>query len=278
MNQKIKSNFHTHTFLCKHALGDAEDYVKRAIELGYHTIAITDHGPFPKFLQKIVKSRRMSLEQYTEIYLDSLARTKELHKNDDICILTGVEIEYMEELEPLYSRFLNDLDFLILGQHYIKVDNKYKSIYSINSEDELEIYANTVIEAMKSGKFKIFAHPEIFMWNINSWDDKCVEVSIRIIEAAIENNVVLELNVNGIRNSFYQRKEIYLEDGRINFPYPRLEFWELVKKYEDVVVVINDDAHAPNRLNDKYTKVLYDFADKIGIKYTDRIKGLNDKI
>ena len=51
MKTEIKSNYHTHTFLCKHALGDSEDYVKRAISLGYHTIAITDHGPFPKLLQ-----------------------------------------------------------------------------------------------------------------------------------------------------------------------------------------------------------------------------------
>ncbi|MEI3505641.1 MAG: PHP domain-containing protein [Bacilli bacterium] len=52
MKTKIESNYHTHTFLCKHAIGDVEDYVKRAIQLGYHTIAITDHGPFTKELQK----------------------------------------------------------------------------------------------------------------------------------------------------------------------------------------------------------------------------------
>lgn len=273
---KIKSNFHTHTFLCKHALGDAEDYVKRAIDLNYHTIAITDHGPFPKFLQKIINSRRMSLDQYSEIYLDSIKMSKELHKKDQILILSGVEIEYMDELLPLYSRFLNDLDFLILGQHYIKVNEQYKSIYAKLTNEDLDIYANAVIKAIESGLFKIVAHPEIFMWSIDEWNDKCIEVSEKIIEAAVRNQVALELNANGIRNSLYQRKETYLKDGRINFPYPRVEFWELVKKYDDAIVVINDDAHAPNRLCDKYTKMLYEFADAIGLKYTDRIKGLND--
>ena len=52
MINKIKANYHTHIFLCKHAIGDVEDYVKKAIGLQYHTIAITDHGPLPKFLQK----------------------------------------------------------------------------------------------------------------------------------------------------------------------------------------------------------------------------------
>lgn len=276
MNNKIRSNFHTHTFLCKHALGDVEDYVKRAIELNYHTIAITDHGPFSKFLSKIIKSRRMSMDQYREVYLDSLKRSKELHRDDDICILTGVEIEYLEELKPYYDKFLEDLDFMILGQHYIKVNDNFKSIYDNLTEEELDIYANTTIKAMESGYFKIFAHPEVFMWSISDWNSKCEEISIRMIEAAVKNNVALELNVNGIRNSYYQRKEFYTEDGKVNFPYPRLEFWELVKKYDDAVVVINDDAHAPNRLCDKYTEILYKFADDIGLKYTDRIKGLND--
>ena len=30
MINKIKANYHTHIFLCKHAIGDVEDYVKKA--------------------------------------------------------------------------------------------------------------------------------------------------------------------------------------------------------------------------------------------------------
>ena len=138
MINKIKANYHTHIFLCKHAIGDVEDYVKKAIGLQYHTIAITDHGPLPKFLQKKLNSRRMSIEQYKEIYLDSLARAKQLHKQE-ILVLSGLEIEYMDELHSQYPIFLSELDFLVLGQHYIKVNNEYKSIYSSLSEDEIKI-------------------------------------------------------------------------------------------------------------------------------------------
>lgn len=275
MNKMIKSNFHTHTFLCKHAIGDVEDYVKRAISLDYHTIAITDHGPFPKFLQKKLKSRRMTLEQYNEVYLDSLKRSIELHKNDNIKILTGVEIEYMDELDAYYDKFLSELDFLVLGQHYIKVDGEYKSIYTNLSKADIDCYVDTVVEAMKSGKFKIIAHPEIFLWNIKDWNDTVNNASIRIIEAAVKYDVALEMNANGIRNSIYQRKDFRTADGILNFPYPRLEFWQLVKKYDDAIVVINDDAHAPNRLHDEYTELLYQYANDIGLNITDRIKGLN---
>lgn len=55
MINKIKANYHTHIFLCKHAIGDVEDYVKKAIGLQYHTIAITDHGTSAKIFTKKIK-------------------------------------------------------------------------------------------------------------------------------------------------------------------------------------------------------------------------------
>lgn len=46
----------------------------------------------------------MSIEQYKEIYLDSLARAKQLHKQE-ILVLSGLEIEYMDELHSQYPIF-----------------------------------------------------------------------------------------------------------------------------------------------------------------------------
>ena len=274
MNNEIKSNYHTHTFLCKHALGDSEDYVKRAISLGYHTIAITDHGPFPKFLQKKLNSRRMSIEQYEEVYLDMLDRSVKKHK-DEILVLKGVEIEYLPELEPFYPKFLKDLDFMILGQHYIKVENSHKSIYTDLTKEDILLYARTVKAGIESGMFKIVAHPEIFCWNLkeDQWDETCIEAANMIIDAAVEKEVALEINVNGVRNSFYQRKEFY-QDGKINFPYPRREFWDIAQS-KNAMIVLNDDAHAPNRLMDDYTLKTHKFVTEGGITIIDRIKGLN---
>lgn len=272
MKTKIESNYHTHTFLCKHAIGDVEDYVKRAIQLGYHTIAITDHGPFTKELQKKLASRRMSIEQYDEIYLDHLQRARNNYKSE-IKVLFGVEIEYMEELKALYEKFKKELDLLVLGQHYIFVNGKYISIFDHPlTEDEIEIYTNTVVKGLETGLFKILAHPEIFAWNIKDWDKKCEEVSKKIIASAIKNNVVLEINVNGIRNSYYQDKVFY-QNGEINFPYPRREFWLLAKQM-NARIIINDDAHAPNRIQDKYTLAIYEEAEKIGVNVLTKIDEL----
>lgn len=271
IRENIKSNYHTHTFLCKHAIGDVEDYVKRAIDLGYHTIAITDHGPFPKFLQKRLHSRRMSFEQYEEIYLDHLNRAKKEHSNE-IRILTGLEIEYMNELKLYYNRFLSQLDFLILGQHYIKIGDEYVSVFEhMLSDEEIEIYTKTVVEGMNSKQFKILAHPEIFSWDIIEWNEKCQEAAKRIIASSIQNDVILEINVNGVRNSIYQGKEITENNRIVNCPYPRKEFWKLAGEM-NAKVMINDDAHSPNRICDEYTELVYEEVLKYGkINLVDRL-------
>ena len=31
----LKANYHTHTYLCGHAVGDVDDYVNEAIRLGF---------------------------------------------------------------------------------------------------------------------------------------------------------------------------------------------------------------------------------------------------
>ena len=42
-----KHNFHTHTFRCKHAKGDVDDYCRRALELGMETLGFSDHTALP---------------------------------------------------------------------------------------------------------------------------------------------------------------------------------------------------------------------------------------
>lgn len=66
---------------------------------------------------------------------------------------------------------------------------------------------------------------------------------------------------------------MFYQNGEINFPYPRREFWLLAKQM-NAKIIINDDAHAPNRIQDKYTLAIYEEAEKIGIKVLTKIDEL----
>ena len=55
----IKTNYHTHYSICKHAVGSLEEYILKAIELGYEEFAVTEHIPFPKEMRAVISSKRM---------------------------------------------------------------------------------------------------------------------------------------------------------------------------------------------------------------------------
>ncbi|MCK9537114.1 MAG: PHP domain-containing protein, partial [Bacilli bacterium] len=44
----IKTNHHTHCYLCQHAQGLPSDYIKLSLAAGYQEIGISDHGPLFK--------------------------------------------------------------------------------------------------------------------------------------------------------------------------------------------------------------------------------------
>ena len=273
MNQTIRSNYHNHIYLCKHAEGVPLDYVKLAKKYNYHTIGISDHGPLcDEVLNKII-TRRMSFDEYYNIYLSLMKQAKE---EEGITVLSALEIEYLPEMIPYYPKFLEDLDYLILGEHYFhypKTDtnsDNYFSVYDIKTKEAAIAYKDQLIEGIKSGYFKIVAHPDIFCWAYGDWDDTCERIAIEIITAAKENNVLLEINANGIRNSIRKNKITKSSDGHISYGYPKYEFW-LTAKRLNATVIVNDDTHWFNTFHDKYTIEAYALAKELNLNINDKI-------
>ena len=47
--------------------------------------------------------------------------------------------------------------------------------------------------------FAILAHPDVFMTLYPRWDEACEAATRRIAQAALEYDVILEVNANGLR-------------------------------------------------------------------------------
>ena len=58
----IKTNWHTHTSRCGHAVGTDEEYVQAAIQGGLTTLGFSDHAAYTKSR----RTDRMDLEQFPE--------------------------------------------------------------------------------------------------------------------------------------------------------------------------------------------------------------------
>lgn len=251
----IRTNYHTHTRLCRHADGMPLDYVARAVERGYREIGISDHGPLLDEWRY-----RMTNREFYEEYLPGIAEAEKQY-GDAIKIYRGLEIEYHPGFHHHYERLRKDLDYLILGQHIIFFGLHYRDVYDYLTDEDIARYRDEVIAAMYTGYFKMIAHPDIYMFARLTWDKAAEEVARAIIAAAIVNDVILEINANGIR-----RKPIQIKDGVWRYIYPRYEFWEVVKGYPEAKVIIGEDNHTPKSVGDTAGLKARSFAAGLGLK------------
>lgn len=239
------------------------DYVKKAAELGYSEIGISDHGPLPAGWAHL----RMDRDEFENIYLPAIQSAK-LKFQDKIKIYSGLEIEYHEDFDYYYPKLLKEVDYLILGQHISMFGNEVHDLYRFMNDETVINYRKLVVAGLKTHCFRILAHPDVFMYRYTVWNDLAAQISKEIIEAAIENDVILEINCNGIR-----RGPIFNQDGELTYIYPRIEFWRLVSQYPNVKVIIGEDNHSPRLTGDESVGVARDFAESLGIKLMDRLFG-----
>ncbi|MDD4355163.1 MAG: histidinol-phosphatase [Candidatus Izemoplasmatales bacterium] len=261
--QLMKNNYHTHMYLCRHAIGDVEDYVLEAIRLGFDSLGMSDHAPFFELQDRSI---RMYPEDLS-LYLEKCDACIKKYKNQ-IIVYKALEIEYFPDHKQKYVDLLKELDYLALGQHYIiEADspNGLRSSYKLFTKQQITTYVDMVIEAMHSGYFKFVCHPDLFLYNVTRMDSIIMEESRRLIRNARETNTPLEINVNGIR------KGSRVTDDGLRFLYPRLEFWQIVKT-EKARVIISSDAHQPNYLYDEAVQSAYKFAREIGIEVEEALQ------
>lgn len=250
-----KENYHTHMRLCHHAQGSIEDYVLQAIDLGFTHLGMSDHGPLDNagFL-------RMSLDEFYNQYLPEYHYCKLKYIND-IKLYLGLEIEYLEGNDLYYKKLLNDLDYLILGCHYYssKIQNDLTSTYNVNNKERLEEYVSLIEMALKTGYFKILAHPDFFLMGYPKYDLDFENAVKRICELCIKYNVYLECNVAGYDKG---KRDFSLD---LDYGYPNRRFFEIVSIFKDIKVIVSSDAHKKEDL-DKNLERGYSMLEDLGIK------------
>lgn len=240
MNDFFRANYHTHTSRCKHAAGCEEEYVQSAIQSDVSVLGFSDHAPFP--------DRDFGLRMaYGELddYLDTIAMLSDKY-SAKISLLKGLEIEYLPEYHAYYEELLTKkhLDYLLLGEHFFKTDeHTLLNIYNATDTDWYPKYAAAIADAIKTGYFRILAHPDLCMLNPFAWDKNCEIAADCIINAAMQSNIILEFNANGIRRGITD-----FPDGK-RYPYPDERFWQKIHD-SGLPVIVNSDCHNPAQVWD----------------------------
>lgn len=260
MTRTFRTNYHTHTFRCKHAEGDVDDYCSSAVAAGLEVLGISDHTPFPDNRWLPI---RMHIDELPE-YSQSIDKARKDYAGQ-LTILKGMECEYCAEYDSFFRDELlgkYEFDYLALGPHFLINAGKYVCTYGgTKDQRSLFSYADFLVESMQSGLFTFVAHPDLFGNCYPGWDANCVAASRAIIEAAEELNLPLEINCCGIRKG----KQHYT-DG-LRYQYPLHQFWEIAAEY-DITVVVNSDAHFPTDIIGAMN-LGYEFLEQYKLKEAD---------
>ena len=232
INHMIKTNWHTHTKRCGHAIGEDEDYVKAAIEGGLKTLGFSDHAAY----KTQVPTERMNIRQVGE-YMSSIRALKEQYK-EQIDIYLGMEVEcYLSEWDTL-ATYRKELDYCILGQHNLDLD--FISSYGLNTPQQLSMYVDRLEYACKHGLCDYIAHPDVCLYSYPYMDESVRKIAQRIADISITYNMPLELNTgSGVHNGMHSYP------GGERYAYPtRIFFEEFAKK--KCPIIIGLDVHNPS--------------------------------
>ena len=219
------ANYHTHTHRCNHAIGREEDYVQEALNAGFEILGWADHTPY------IFSGGYYSHFRMRPVQLPGYVQTiQELQRKyaGQIEMPIGLETEYYPKHFGNLIEFLRDhpIDYLILGQHFI--GNEYDAPYSglvTDDKDVVRQYCRQSMEAMNTGLFTYFAHPDILGF---LGDPKVYKEQMRrLCRAAKQCDIPLEINLQGQRRGRH---------------YPNPVFWEIAAE-EGCKIVIGCDAH-----------------------------------
>ena len=118
------SNFHTHTYLCKHATGDILDYLEQAKKDGCKALGFSDHCPLPKDNIDNWPEIRMTKEE-SYGYVEKI---RELSEKYDFPVLAGFECEWSTRYKSWYKDFLLDelkVDYLAFGPHWVEHEGNF---------------------------------------------------------------------------------------------------------------------------------------------------------
>lgn len=248
------ANYHSHTPRCRHAVGAEEDYIRCALEAGLQIMGFSDHTPYP-FPQGYYSSFRMKPHELPE-YVDTVLKLRKTHAGQ-IEIPLGLEVEYYPRFFPELVTILQNhgIEYILLGQHFLF--NEIEGIGSVGPTAEkalLRQYCDQTIEAMHTGLFTYFAHPDLMNF---MGDEKAYRQEIRrLCRAAKECSVPLEINLLGYR------------EGR---HYPNSRFWEIAAE-ENCPVVLGIDAHQPhNTKHPESLQMAQNLTEKLGLQIMDRV-------
>jgi histidinol-phosphatase (PHP family) len=262
----IDYTYHSHTKRCGHARGEDGDYASTAYSEGYKILGYSDHVMLPGITQNGMRGDFSLLDGY----IDSVHSLQKEYEGK-LTIYLAFECEwYYSRFSQYYQSLLKErgFDYLILGQHCFLTETNTPIFYGQMKDEHLalEMYTNDIIAGIHSRLFLYVCHPDLFREWYPTWDDFAIKCAKRIIEAAKEEDIPLEVNLGCIRWESADKGSLEEEPT-----YPYGPFWDLVSASGNRVIC-GVDSHCPDHLVHSPWEWVEEFIKNHHLNYVNRLE------
>ncbi len=238
--QPLLYESHSHTTLCKHAIGTPADYARVAANRGLRGIIFTCHCPLPDGISHAV---RMQPHEY-EAYVDLVASAREQFEGR-VDVRLGLESDFYPGVEPWLEKLHARVPLHhVLGSVHTQVPDYRGRYFNGDFFDYQKTYFEHLAQAAETGLYDTLAHPDLVKnESPREWLLARIEPHIeRALDRIAKTGVAMELNTSGVNKSLPEMN-----------PGPRI--LELIRR-RGIPVVIGADAHRPERVGDGYDVAL----------------------
>ena len=231
---------HMHTPLCKHAVGEPEEYAAVAQQRGLQGIVVTCHNPTDNGWSPQV---RMSVAEFDH-YVAMIERARQTWAGR-VDVRLGIESDYVPGMEQWLEKFHNMAEFNhVLGSVHPQLEQYQERYFDGNYETFQRTYFEHLALAAESGLFDTLAHPDLVKNTApDDWDlDRVLDTIHSSLDRIAAAGTAMELNTSGLNKNIAEMNPsaaILQEMQQRNIP-----------------VVIGADAHNPQRVSANFIDAL----------------------
>jgi histidinol-phosphatase (PHP family) len=240
VNERILFESHSHTPLCRHAVGDPAEYAAMAEQRGLKGLIVTCHNPMPNAFSAGVRMREDQLDEYVEL----VARTRDCWAGR-VDVRLGLEADYYEGYEAYLERQLGSAEFqFVLGSVHPQIGEFRQRYWQDDPIEVQRTYFRLQAQAAETGLFDSIAHPDLIKnFTCEAWDPaEIMDDVLSALDRIAATGVAMELNTSGLLKTIAEMN-----------PFPAM----LVEmRARNIPVTIGADAHQPQRVADGYETAL----------------------
>lgn len=231
---------HCHTPLCKHAIGDPEDYCAIAELRGLRGIIFTCHAPLPNGWAPEV---RMSDAEF-DTYQAMVARAREAYAGR-VDVRLGLESDYLPGIEPWLERLHRRAPLHhVLGSVHYQMGFYREQFFPGNTFEYQKVYYEHLAQAAETGLFDTLAHPDLIKNEspIDWYFPRIQPFIEKALDRIAATGVAMELNTSGMLKALPE-----MNPGEAQLR---------LMRERGIPVVLGADAHRPERVGDRYATAL----------------------